>query len=367
MTRTRETIEFLPPEYRWEFTRRHPYYLLFWESARRHQLSRSQDPRQTAADEVSWAILLLIGVTGTPINPATPFSELGNSPLPCAWANGAVSQLTIRSLAGCFLSLPQSVRRSIGQLLIDSASVNDDDMNARVGMAQRLTQFTDSAFDCSPVAPLLGINLNAPQRAIVESVEEYVRTEKERLGIPERRRREESLPDFLAVWDQHEGWTGRDYSRTQYVTFREIGQELATPIETIRNRYNSAFQYITGHEYTPALWFRLFGILKLSQVFGTEAPHWRTIRRPRESPRRRPVPLSRLSSADTDARSPGEIFGSANEIGALQSDSAEIFSDILSMIAAGASNEEIIEALELASSMASQLIDHIRNRRAEGL
>lgn len=232
-------------------------------------------------------------------------------------------------------------------------------------MVQRLTKFADPEFDSFPVAPLLSINLQAPQNAIVDAVKEYVRTQKARFAIPERRSREESLPDFLAVWDRREGWTGCAYDRAHFESVRQIAQETTKPIETIRNRYNFAFRYITGHEYSPELWFRLFGILKISQVFGTDAPHWKSLRRPTHSRRKQDVPITRLTSAGADRID--AIYAAANQVGASHADEAELFSDILAKINSGASNDEIIESLELCSEMASALIDEIRLRLADGL
>lgn len=320
---------------------------------------------QKATDEVSLAILLLIGVTGVPVNPATSFAELVEGPLPAAWAGGAVSPLTIRGLSGCFLHLPAGVRRIVGQLLVDSANIHEGDVAGRFALVQRLMQFADPDFDSFPVAPLLSINLQAPQNAIVDAVKEYVRTEKARLDIPERRNRDESLPDFLTVWDLREGWTGCAYDRAHFKSLRQIAQETTKPIETIRNRYNSAFRYITGHEYSPELWFRLIGILKISQVFGTDAPHWKSLRRPTHSRRKQDIPITRLTSdgaAGVDA-----INAAANQVGAGHADEAQLFTEIVSLIASGASNVEIIEALELCSHKASDLIDEIRLRQADGL
>src|SRR4051812_28018262 len=41
--RSLDILRQLPVEYRWEFTRRHPYYLFFWESARNFLVSPSEE------------------------------------------------------------------------------------------------------------------------------------------------------------------------------------------------------------------------------------------------------------------------------------------------------------------------------------
>lgn len=365
VTRPPETLQLLTPEYRWEFTRRHPYYLMCWNEARRHRLSLSEDSLQFAWDEVFTTILLTIGVTGVPEDPSTAFVNLPGHPLPQVWASGAVAPTTIRNLAGCFLFLPSKVRQAVGRLLLESVS-DTDELEQQLQQAYRLMQLQEPLLDQFPSVPLISINLQAPQRAILEAVEAYVRQEKERLGVPEQRRREHALPDYLIAWDLREGWTGACYDGTRERTLREIASSLGVPIETIRNRYNSAFRLITGHDYQPELWDRLFGALKVGGVFGQASPSWRSLRRPRQSRSRQPIPASRLTAggaAGLDA-----IAARANQVGASHDDTGDfLLSDIRSMIARSASNAEIIEELDLRDDMANNLIDTIRSRSIEHL
>lgn len=61
----------LPVAYRWEVTRRHPYYLRFRELARRRYSQPSTDPSKLAPERGAVLVLLGIGVSGDPPAPAS--------------------------------------------------------------------------------------------------------------------------------------------------------------------------------------------------------------------------------------------------------------------------------------------------------
>lgn len=75
--RSHEFLHDLPVKYRWEFTRRHPYYLSCWELAKAYRHSTASDDPQLKTLR-HWAFLMLgyIGVTGEPVDPTTPFEDL---------------------------------------------------------------------------------------------------------------------------------------------------------------------------------------------------------------------------------------------------------------------------------------------------
>lgn len=67
----------LPIPYRWEVTRRHPYYQMFWTAARNdHRKQPAGSSEELALREAMVAILGMIGVSGEPPDPATEFAEL---------------------------------------------------------------------------------------------------------------------------------------------------------------------------------------------------------------------------------------------------------------------------------------------------
>ena len=62
----------LPIRYRWEVTRRHPYYQLWWEPARaQHRNLPTEHPAEIYLRQGAVTILATIGISGEPPDPAT--------------------------------------------------------------------------------------------------------------------------------------------------------------------------------------------------------------------------------------------------------------------------------------------------------
>src|ERR1700719_3360574 len=80
----------LPVTYRWEVTRRHPYYLRFWDLARLHLQQPSEDPVGHGLGQSAVLILQAIGVSADPPHPGTSAQDLGAFSLGKAWECGAV-------------------------------------------------------------------------------------------------------------------------------------------------------------------------------------------------------------------------------------------------------------------------------------
>jgi hypothetical protein len=356
VSRAPEILQKLSPEFRWEVTRRHPYYAMYWETARAHRTAPSDDPTECAQGQAAVDLLLLIGLTGEPVDPSLPFSSLSADPLATAWRNGAVALPTFRTLLGCLLMLPAQLRQEFGTLLRDSAQYADDDVEAKYELIRTLVQHAAPELDLQASAPLLSINIEASERAILEAVRDYVQAEKNRRGIKETRRREDRLPEYLAVWDQREGWSNGRYDVGRAKLLREITSTSSTSIETIRNQYTAAFRLIVGHEYRPELWDKLFVPLKLSSVFGGSLPAWKAISRPRRSRSPRPVTVSQLGTGYMDSTS------AATRLADTHSGFIDLCHDICELIQAKATNDEIIRRLDLKDDRASEAIDVIRNR-----
>lgn len=120
----------LPVDYRWEFTRRHPYYLQFWRRAAKYRLAPSEDARERMGEQAAALILGGIGISRatTPVDPRLGVEALGASDLGTAWAGGAVAPATFRTLAGMLLAgLPQAERIQLGRLLAESAEYDSRD------------------------------------------------------------------------------------------------------------------------------------------------------------------------------------------------------------------------------------------------
>ena len=328
----------LPVAYRWEVTRRHPYYLNNWQPAHRRYAEPSTEPQQRALEEAAVLILLGLGVSGDPPPPGSGPESLGAGGLGQAWESGAVAPVTFRGLVGLLLAaLPPELLVQVGRLLQECGTAAGQGPDEKYRFLTDLYALRHSVLDAFPGRPVVGVNIDAPQRTITQAMEQFTRRWKEQQGIPERRRRDDKLADYLAAWDQREGWLADHYDSGHERTLQEIAREARVPFSTAANRYRSAFRLIVGHDYSPALWARVVGSLKVSEWLGPDELPRRALRRPWRDRQRRAVPESVLQAP-----------GAGRE-------------------AAGRSNAEIAAALELTSPDAEQMIDYLRQRHQDPL
>ena len=68
----------LPVKFRWEATRRHPYYLRFWRIASRPD---PLGPMEAQSRDAARLLLQAVNVRGVPVDPALSFEELDESPV----------------------------------------------------------------------------------------------------------------------------------------------------------------------------------------------------------------------------------------------------------------------------------------------
>ena len=212
ISRPIDVLNSLPVDYQWECTRRHPYYLLFWEQAHKHWQNPAKEGAEKLLGEAAVLMLQLIGVGSDPPSPGTNFGALDVEPLSRAWQEGAISTVTFRGLVGAMLvELPPESRAAIGNLLVKSASGEEGGTPPGYKAMSEFVALKDPSLDRSLVAPIIGVNVHAPLRTILQAVELKVKEWKTQLGITEHRRRDDKLPDYLQVWDLREGWTGDGY------------------------------------------------------------------------------------------------------------------------------------------------------------
>jgi hypothetical protein len=231
-------------------------------------------------------------------------------------------------------------------------------------MLTALTDLRHPALDGFPPAPVISVNVNAPQRIILQAVEELVRQWKKERDIPERRRRDDKLEDYLAVWDLREGWVDDHYDSSREQTMSEVAAHLDLSLSTASNRYRAAFRHIAGHDYAPELWFQLFGFLKLNRFHCSNQPARRALNRPWRSRSRRPVPETTLE-AHLSVRSE-ESFLNALGVSADEIDQVDLMLDIRELIAQGRTNDDIMAILELRPEFGG-VIDYLRGRHADQL
>ena len=356
----------LPVAYRWEVTRRHPYYLSNWQLAHRRYVEPSTEPQQRALEEAAVLILLGIGVSGDPPAPGSSPESLGAGGLGQAWESGAVAPVTFRGLVGLLLAdLPPELLVQVGRLLQECGTAAGQGPDEKYRFLTDLYALRHSVLDAFPGRPVVGVNIDAPQRTITQAMEQFTRRWKEQQGIPERRRRDDKLDDYLVMWDLREGWQGDHYDSGHERTLREIAREARVPFSTAANRYRSAFRLIVGHDYSPALWARVVGSLKVSEWLGPDELPRRALRRPWRDRWRRAVPESALQAPGAGR----EAAGLLNTVGVSDTETAyvELVLDIQDLQAAGRSNAEIAAALELTSPDAEQMIEYLGQRHQDRL
>ena len=364
--RPAEVLLELPVPYRWEFTRRHPYYLRFWEPAHRCHTAPSNDAVQRGLEDSASLIMTLIGVTADPPPPSLTADALEATPLKEAWIGGAVAPVTFRGYATTLLAgLPPDVLDTLGTMLTACAKGDNTTNETRYRLINELKHVSHPALDTFPKGPVVGINLQAPANAILDAIENLVKQWKTEAGIPDQRRRDEKLPEYLKIWDLREGWVGDHYDSREERTFNQISQQLSVPPGTVGNRYRSAFRYIFGRDFTPELWGRVIGFLKLMDWMDRSEIPIRTLTRRWRTPSPNPVSESRVQPSEGN----GTVKRLLDTVGISQSEIAmvDLELDLRSLIDEGRTNEEIITELELQSDAASEMIDYLRTRRADAL
>lgn len=108
----------LPFDLRWEVTRRHPYYLGLWEVARLYR-DHFQDlpPDRQVAAYAAMLVLVGIGVTGRPVDPATTADEILRADDP-TFLTATVQPVTLRAMVAALLTaLPPAEQVVVGALL----------------------------------------------------------------------------------------------------------------------------------------------------------------------------------------------------------------------------------------------------------
>lgn len=352
-----QMLQNLPVEYRWQFTRRHPYYLTFWASAHRFYAGPATD--QSPMAKAAVAVLLAIGVTGDPPPPSCGPEALQAAQLATAWLGGAVAPVTYRAMAGNLLQgLPAAAQRLVGEALIKSADLGAQDQHSRFDLMLNLMTHQDPSLDTISNRPMVGINVNASQRAILEAIDELVGDWKKRQGITEHRRRDEMFDDYLSAWDLREGWVDDHYEIERELSFHEIAKRTGVPVRTAANRYSSAFRLVAGHEYSFRNWWLLFAVEKVFTRFGPQTLRRRRIVTGGGSGSAKTVPESVLRPK-SDA--PGGFLSSI--AGPDDWGAADDFMDVEALIARGRTDNQILDELQFDDPKKGlELIEYLRSR-----
>ena len=354
----------LPIRYRWEVTRRHPYYQDWWRYARAHfHKEPVSDPREPLLRESAVSFLEMIGVVGDPPDPANEFEQLGAESLNAAWLSGAVQPITLRGLAGLLIAgLPRDVVGLVGQIFMLASNEGDaDDLSSMRQALIELRDLDQPALNHYLDEPIVSINPAASSRQVNAAMGILLQQWKEERGLTESRDRSDKFDEYLQVWDLREGWNCGAYDRARERTLADIATELAISIATVNNRYRSAFELIVGHPYTPPLWCRVMGSLKLFELYGQQVG-FVSGRRPLKARSRIPVPEAVLRRRDQTAGGLGVASSAPANAG--DGDLGDLTADIFGLLKRGFTDDAITEELEL-SLAAVPAISYLRTRMDE--
>jgi hypothetical protein len=359
--RSSQALLRLPLEFRWEVTRRHPYYLHFWQAARTPP--PPADPQARLLNQGAKMLLRAIGFTGQPIDPALDFKHLEDDQLLNAWRDGAIAPLSIRGFVGVLSRLPAPARLVIGNFLVETAD-GSDNVEDRFERSRRLTELPFPELDQHPQLPMISVNLHAADRMILDGMRSQLRQWRQQFNVRSPRRHDARLTSYLRAWDMREGWTGSAYDTQREMRFQEIGRRLKTPLRTIANRYSSAFQHIVGYPYSPELWARIFGPIKLSRHFlgSGEIPRVAS-RRPLTTKTRRPIPETVLQPSGHSDNATG-LVEAANLI-CDDRQGIDLAIDIHGLIVRGLDDQQIMEKLRLQTDLGARLVAYLRGRLTE--
>lgn len=348
---------------RWEVTRRHPYYLIFWPSSQKfHRREPIECPMDALLREVAVAILGSIGAGGPPFDPVCDFDEISRSDQGTHWLAGSVHPVAFRGLMGLLIAaLPATTLGGIGEFLtryFSQASGDDRRMDALLEWAR----FTDTQLDQYPDAPILSISPSASIRSLERDLPIALRTWTDRPDQIEYRQSSARFDDYLRVWDLREGWNQGRYDSSAERLLRDVASELRISISTATNRYRSAFELITGHPYSPVTWLRVFGGLKLSSAFTNEIGRI-AARRPTRSPSRAPIPESVISPMESSV---GLVASHADhsEDSELANRLDSLVQEINTLFDRGMSNSDIVAHYGIEDEYAAQ-IQQLRERYLE--
>ena len=338
----------LPVRHRWEVTRRHPYYQLWWKSAQsQHRNLPTEQPAEIGLRQAAVVILGMIAVSGDPPDPVTEFEQLEADQLHRAWLSGAVHPITFRGMAAILLAaLPKETLGQLGTCLVEASRDEEEGGTPHRMLAMvALTSLDKPGLDQFPSEPFVSINPAASGRQINESVNALLKDWKGERDLGEQRNRSEKYEEYLRVWDLREGWADGLYAPNSEHTFKELSAELRMSIATINHHYRNAFEIIFGYPYSPELWARTMGIIKLSSLV-VEVPGQVSLRRPLFSPTRREIPASVVwGGSDGNGQ---RALGALRIVSGLTPDIAGLVGRIQSLISEGLTDEDIVKQLELS-------------------
>jgi hypothetical protein len=361
-------LERLTLQYRWEVTRRHPVYLLLWQT---YQIMLTHSP------PISWEQLRqsldvinacnAIKMVSEPVDPSLSFEALRDedaSPLFFSNALQPVSVKTILGVVAGALSTP-SLRR-VADVFNALADGRDRIISVEEALvaSRELLNSTDPEFSGLLSAPIYVISPVAPYEQLRADIAACQTHWRELLELKETRDRPRDHLNYLNAWDKCEGFFEGRYDRDLVRSLAQVGRELKKPESTIRRWYRKAFFLISGHEYSAENWRSLMGIQQVNGFFGLTVS---------------PVSRKRLTARRIDSRRKEPNFSTvqldADFLDTTQDDGNQADLDLIcfrisEMMENGVTNSDIFDQIEIEfgsqkkidESEVAHAIEYLRRR-----
>lgn len=346
-------LQSLPLRTRWEASRRHPYYLTYWQLAKDYLTEPTDDKEANLVRFHAHIMLGMIGVIGIPVDPAVCFDQLDDEATDPGFLSGAVTPLTYRSLLINVISVfDLEELRIIGGLLLTAAdgkyAVEGDSperLLQRKRAEVRLGTLQHRALDAY-FPGIVYVNAQVAQRTIVESLKLVLKRWKSRWPAKDERKHVKSYDEAFRVWDLREGWSDGEYDLSSEHSLVDVAKTLHLSKTTVINRYREAFNLIVGHEFSIDRWIALVSSYKLAgEKTELISAHTRRYDRLIQMTQRAPTTETTLQPSPEGHRSGVIERESAVDNHAI--DDIDLSFNIKALLAKGMSDAEICHALEL--------------------
>lgn len=266
LNRDSERFDRLPLEYKWEFTRRHPYYLLNWHLTKAESAGV---PKCQTNDVIRLLYMGALGLSHMASNapdPALDFDKLDEYGDTWIDTHG-IQPVTVRKLTRWLLAkLPPEDANVVAGLLREAVSeertIPEDDkyrLVQRFSAIYKLDRHSSPTLDSLFDECVLTANAYLSDRTLQKGLKREISRYREQHDISSTDLRVNSIKGYLKAWDSIEGWRDGRYDLAAMCTFKAAAKSQKTAVSSLWSQYRSAFKWITGHEYQLESWWLVCG------------------------------------------------------------------------------------------------------------
>lgn len=267
VARPPDTVQHLPLNYRWEFTRRHPYYQMFWNVP--HDTASSDEPEATYQREIAELILAQINVSGDTIPPKTEWDDMSLDESWRIWTEGALSRIQLKGLVATLIgALSRNSLRSLSTLLWQASEIEDGDTAAEYRLLKSVMHGDFPGFEHYLPNLIVTVSPSASEKSIAAAASKIICDFRDEHDLDATRIRTDKFDAYLRAWDLREGWHSGSYYRDLERRLKVIAKETGLSDATVCDHYKSAFNLITGMDYSPDSWLNIVGKFKAAGFLG---------------------------------------------------------------------------------------------------